>query len=213
MKAAWRFPAFKPHSLALYSNYIILYYINTPIHTNSNYLEGDSIKIWSPNLMFNRKYSHQGVEFDQGFLSFLQEHLRLRNHPWRLAYQGPYLYYFWIYGVHAFIWNDFSPTKTWGSSNSFGYSFWTILPFENPFGCNKIAKKYQTSWHTRSTKPNKPSRLISPPDQPEPSDATDPQDPPEPSSQLWRFSHNFTIVNLLLPKLLPTAHGWEQGAR
>ena len=129
------------------------------------------------------------------------------------AYQGPYLYYFWIYGVHAFIWNDFSPTKTWGSSNSFGYSFWTILPFENPFGCNKIAKKYQTSWHTRSTKPNKPSRLISPPDQPEPSDATDPQDPPEPSSQLWRFSHNFTIVNLLLPKLLPTAHGWEQGAR
>ena len=47
-------------------------------------------------------------------------------------------------------------------------------------------------------KPNKPSRLISPP---EPSDATDPQDPPEPSSQLWRFSHNFTKVNLLLPKL------------
>ena len=40
-----------------------------------------------------------------------------------------------------------------------------------------------------------------------------PQDPPEPSSQPWRFSHNFTIVNLLLPKLLPTAHGWEQGAR
>ena len=148
-----------------------------------------------------------------GVSCFLQEHLRLRNHPWRLAYQGPYLYYFWIYGVHAFIWNDFSPTKTWGSSNSFGYSFWTILPFENPFGCNKIAKKYQTSWHTRSTKPNKPSRLISPPDQPEPSDATDPQDPPEPSSQLWRFSHNFTKVNLLLPKLLPTAHGWEQGAR
>ena len=133
---------------------------------------------------------------------------------WSAIYQTlPYLYYFWIYRVHAFIWNDFSPTKTWGSSNSFGYSFWTILPFENPFGCNKIAKKYQTSWHTRSTKPNKPSRLISPPDQPEPSDATDPQDPPEPSSQLWRFSHNFTIVNLLLPKLLPTAHGWEQGAR
>ena len=76
-----------------------------------------------------------------GVSCFLQEHLRLRNHPWRLAYQGPYLYYFWIYGVHAFIWNDFSPTKTWGSSNSFGYSFWTILPFENPFGCNKIAKK------------------------------------------------------------------------
>ena len=80
-------------------------------------------------------------------------------------------------------------------------------------GAIKRPKKYQTIWHTRSTKPNKPSRLISPPDQPEPSDATDPQDPPEPSSQLWRFSHNFTIVNLLLPKLLPTAHGWEQGAR
>ena len=64
-----------------------------------------------------------------------------------------------------------------------------------------VHEKYETSCHTRSTKPNKPSRLISPPDQPEPSDATDPQDPPETSSGLWRFSQNFTKVNLLLPKL------------
>ena len=85
------------------------------------------------------------------------------------AYQGPYLYYFWIYGVHAFIWNDFSPTKTWGSSNSFGYSFWTILPFENPFGCNKIAKKIpnklahqvnQTKQAKQTHQPTRPTRTI-----------------------------------------------------
>ena len=70
MKAAWRFPAFKPHSLALYSNYIILYYINTPIHTNSNYLEGDSIKIWPPTLMFNRKYSHEGSSLTRASCHF-----------------------------------------------------------------------------------------------------------------------------------------------
>ena len=29
-----------------------------------------------------------------GVSCFLLEHLILRNHPWRLAYQGPYLYYF-----------------------------------------------------------------------------------------------------------------------
>ena len=104
-----------------------------------------------------------------GVSCFLQEHLRWRNHPWRLAYQGPYLYYFWIYGVHAFIWNDFSPTKTWGSSNSFGYSFWTILPFENPFGCNKIAKKIpnklahqvnQTKQAKQTHQPTRPTRTI-----------------------------------------------------
>ena len=62
-----------------------------------------------------------------GVSCFLQEYLRLRNHPWCLAYQGSYLYYFWIYGVYAFIWNDFRPSKTWGSSK-------TVFPFENSFG-------------------------------------------------------------------------------
>ena len=100
-----------------------------------------------------------------GVSCFLQEHLRWRNHPWRLTYQGPYLYYFWIYGVLAFIWNDFSPTKTWGSSNSFGYSFWTILPFENPFGCQKIPNKLahqvnQTKQAKQTHQPTRPTRTI-----------------------------------------------------
>ena len=66
-----------------------------------------------------------------------------------------------------------------GSFNSSGFSFWTILPFKNPFGCTKIAIKYQTS-HA---------------------------DPPDPSNQLWSSGDFPTISqyskNLLLPKLLP----------
>ena len=82
----------------------------------------------------------------------------------------------WLIKVHTYITFEstesmlsFEMTKTWGSSNSFGYSFWTILPFENPFGCNKIAKKIpnklahqvnQTKQAKQTHQPTRPTRTI-----------------------------------------------------